>query len=134
MVGPGYSSRPEAGPSETDPWVKSPYLKAGSLYAAGTGQDENRSEVTALGLNYGLPTRYTSFIAVLKAVPIRTTTARDVDQPLLLPQNVSDLAVGGGMANAPEPELALLLSLLPTTASGLFPLVRHRPGGHRHER
>ncbi|MHC1743804.1 MAG: VIT domain-containing protein [Syntrophobacteraceae bacterium] len=92
-------------------WARSRIARL-SDYAAGTGHDENREEVTALGLNYSLLTRYTSFIAVLETVRNTNTPARDVDQPLPLPQNVSNFAVGGGMANAPEPELAFLIPLL----------------------
>lgn len=100
-------------------WARSRLARL-SDYAAGTGHDENRAEVTALGLNYSLLTRYTSFIAVLEKVRNTTTPAQDVDQPLPLPQNVSNLAVGGGMANAPEPELALLVPLLLLILTILF--------------
>ena len=51
-------------------------------------------EVTSLGLTYSLLTRYTSFIAVLEEVRNTTGQAADVDQPLPLPDGVSDLAVG----------------------------------------
>ena len=45
-----------------------------------------------------------------------------VTQPLNLPTGVSNLAVSGGCANVPEPELALLLVglLLFLTARGLY--------------
>jgi Ca-activated chloride channel family protein len=69
---------------------------------------EKRAEVTSLGLTYNLLTRYTSFIAVLEEVRNAGADARDVKQPLPLPQGVSNLAVGGGIVSVPEPELYVL--------------------------
>ncbi len=76
----------------------------------GSGQ---REAITALGLRYSLLTQYTSFIAVDQIV--RTSEAAvPVDQPLPLPQGVSNLAVGGevGAAVPSTPEPAAWLSLL----------------------
>jgi len=56
-------------------------------------------------LKYELLTAYTSFIAVHEKVRNQEGKAEEVDQPLPLPQGVSDLAV-------PEPELTLLLILV----------------------
>jgi Ca-activated chloride channel family protein len=52
-------------------------------------------EITDLGLKYSLMTAYTSFVAVdtVKRADGQVVT---VQQPLPLPQGVSDLAVGGG--------------------------------------
>jgi Ca-activated chloride channel family protein len=76
--------------------------------------DENiRQQVTHLGLAYQMLTRYTSFIAVHEKVRNTSAPAKDVAQPLPLPQHVSNLAVGG--RKAPEPEMALIAVLL-----GLF--------------
>ncbi len=73
--------------------------------------DENKAEVTKLGLQYNLLTKYTSFIAVQQLV--RTTGgSTDVAQPSPLPEGVSDMAVGGGMEVGPEPGLPLLLALV----------------------
>ena len=67
--------------------------------------DETRHAITTLGLTYELLTRYTSFVAVHEVV--RTDgSAETVDQPLPLPQGVSDYAVG-----VPEPGLPLLIVL-----------------------
>jgi len=67
-----------------------------------------------LGLSYGLLTRYTSFVAVQEVVRRTTEDADDVDQPLPLPEGVSDLAVG--VTAGPEPEIvwvcAIVLSML----------------------
>lgn len=61
------------------------------------------SNITALGLKYNLLTQYTSFIAVREMVR-NQGSADDVDQPLPLPEGVSDLAVGS------EPELLWLIT------------------------
>ncbi|MGD9835109.1 MAG: VIT domain-containing protein [Piscinibacter sp.] len=75
----------------------------------GSGQ---REAITALGLRYSLLTQYTSFIAVDEIVRI-SEAAVPVDQPLPLPQGVSNLAVGEVGAAVPStPEPGALLSLL----------------------
>ncbi len=68
------------------------------------GGDATRQTVTALGLKYELLTAYTSFVAVHEVVRNPDGSSPVVDQPLPLPQGVSDHAV-------PEPELRLLLAL-----------------------
>ncbi|QTN26089.1 VWA domain-containing protein [Rhizobacter sp. AJA081-3] len=75
----------------------------------GSGQ---RDAITALGLHYSLLTQYTSFIAIDQIV--RTSeVAVPVNQPLPLPQGVSNLAVGEVGAAVPStPEPAAWLSLL----------------------
>jgi Ca-activated chloride channel family protein len=75
----------------------------------GGESDETRLAVTNLGLTYELLTAYTSFVAVHEVVRNPGGAAKTVDQPLPLPQGVSDLAVGDSV---PEPELALLSGLL----------------------
>ena len=80
----------------------------------GSGQ---REAITALGLRYSLLTQYTSFIAVDEIVRA-SEAAVPVNQPLPLPQGVSNLAVGGetpvelGVAVPSTPEPAAWLSLL----------------------
>ncbi len=81
-----------------------------------------KDRITELGLKYGLLTQYTSFIAVDKVV--RNAAPQDsasVNQPLPMPQGVSDTAVDGGALGAevpstPEPEtlgaIAVVLSVL----------------------
>ncbi|MCB0666400.1 MAG: VWA domain-containing protein [Saprospiraceae bacterium] len=58
--------------------------------------DENRiSKVTALGLKYNLLTDYTSFIAIDEVEKVNTDgSITRIKQPLPLPQNVSNYAVG----------------------------------------
>jgi Ca-activated chloride channel homolog len=62
--------------------------------------DKRIKEVTDLGLTYNLLTTYTSFVAVdteIRNLDGRSTT---VNQPLPLPQGVSNYAVGGTMAGS----------------------------------
>jgi Ca-activated chloride channel family protein len=69
--------------------------------------DESVAAITSLGLTYGLLTRYTSFVAVQEVV--RTTDRADgVDQPLPLPEGVSDLAAG--VTRGPEPGLVWMVA------------------------
>jgi Ca-activated chloride channel family protein len=79
------------------------------------GSDDTRNAVTALGLKYELLTAYTSFVAVHEQVRNPDGSAQAVEQPLPMPQGVSDFAV-------PEPELPLMLALvvllLSLTAAG----------------
>ncbi|MDD3627476.1 MAG: hypothetical protein PHV06_09170, partial [bacterium] len=55
--------------------------------------EEVKKEVTALGLKYNLMTAYTSFVAVDKVIK-ETGEVVTVQQPLPLPEGVSNLAVG----------------------------------------
>ena len=73
--------------------------------------DGRKQEVMRLGLTYNLLTRYTSFVAIDELVR-RTPGASlpTVAQPSILPEGVSNLAVGGGdVATTPEPATAALL-------------------------
>lgn len=75
------------------------------LSDAGQETDETRAEVTKLGLTYELLTAYTSFIAVHDEVRNPNDPAKSVEQPLPMPEGVSDYAV-------PEPGLPLLIALV----------------------
>ncbi len=57
-------------------------------------QDERIREVTHLGLSYNLLTAYTSFVAVDNQRRLKDGKAVTVEQPLPLPEGVSDYAVG----------------------------------------
>ncbi|UCH16385.1 MAG: trypsin, partial [Burkholderiales bacterium] len=76
------------------------------------GGESQREPITALGLQYGLLTQYTSFIAVDERVRA-DQPAVAVNQPLPLPQGVSNLAVGAEVPSTPEPVawLAILVVL-----------------------
>jgi len=85
-------------------------MRLGRLTDFTSGEDdaETREQVTRLGLQYRMLTAHTSFVAVHQKVRNTAAPARDVNQPLPLPHNVSNLAVGG--RNVPEPGLGLLLA------------------------
>jgi Ca-activated chloride channel family protein len=81
------------------------------------GSDAQRKAITDLGLQYGLLTQYTSFLAVDQVVRNTQAAARpSVDQPSPLPQGVSNLAVGAEVPGTPEPAtwgaVIVLLSVL----------------------
>jgi Ca-activated chloride channel homolog len=101
----------EAEPSDDNRALRFLWARARVARLADFGgeTDETRRAVTALGLTYELLTAYTSFVAVHDVVRNPNDPARSVDQPLPLPQGVSDLAVGNAV---PEPELRLLLVLV----------------------
>lgn len=61
-----------------------------------------KAEVTQIGLDHHMITPYTSFIAVLDVVRNPEGDATDVDQPLPLPLEVSNLAVGYRIGSEPE--------------------------------
>ena len=78
-----------------------------------TGDEEHRSAIVALGLQYSLLTQHTSFVAVDQVVrasnPDGTLT---VDQSLPLPKGVSNLAVGeAAVPGTPEPATWALLAV-----------------------
>jgi len=77
------------------------------------GGNLQREAITSLGLRYSLLTNYTSFIAVDRIVRSADTPSLAVDQPLPLPQGVSNAAVGAAVPSTPEPAawLALLVAL-----------------------
>ena len=86
-------------------------IAALSDFSAHEESEDERREITRLGLDHGLLTRHTSFVAVLQEVRNAGGEGKGVDQPLPLPQGVSDLAVGDGNAQGDEPGLLLLATL-----------------------
>ena len=77
------------------------------------GGNGQREAITQLGLQYSLLTNYTSFIAVDRIVRVADTPSTAVNQPLPLPQGVSNAAVGAAVPSTPEPAawVALLVAL-----------------------
>lgn len=73
--------------------------------------EATRQEITELGLKYSMMTPYTSFIAVIDTIRNTAGNSTDVNQPLPLPLNVSDLAVGGSYISGSEPGDILLICL-----------------------
>jgi len=59
------------------------------------GTDEYKPEIIELGLKYNLLTSYTSFIAIDNDIRNKEGNSTTVHQPLPLPEDVSDMAVGG---------------------------------------
>ena len=75
--------------------------------------EEEKEEVTALGLHYGLLTEFTSFIAVRHTISNPGLDGLPVSQPLPMPDGVADTAIGGGsMQTGSEPGLFALAALL----------------------
>ncbi|MEP2058831.1 MAG: VIT and VWA domain-containing protein [Maribacter litoralis] len=56
--------------------------------------EDVKAEVVALGLKYNLLTNYTSFVAVDEAIVNKDGTLKKVKQPLPMPKNVNNSAVG----------------------------------------
>ena len=71
-----------------------------SDYIALRSTDERIETVTQLGLNYNLLTAYTSFVAVDSKIRVENGQAVTVNQPLPMPQGVSNQAVGGNQPMA----------------------------------
>ena len=83
------------------------------------GGSAQKASITELGLQYGLLTSYTSFIAIDHRVRnSNPALGAEADQPLPMPQGVSEAAVGGALGAAvpstPEPATwaALAVALL----------------------
>ena len=98
-------------------WARSRIAEL-SDYGFGQADADRISNITSLGLKYNLLTQYTSFIAVREVVRNAQGPADDVDQPLPLPEGVSDLAVGS------EPELVWLIAA--SIAIALMTMLRWR--------
>jgi Ca-activated chloride channel family protein len=91
------------------------------------GGSAQRDAITALGLQHSLLTQYTSFIAVDHVVRNPGGNAASVDQPLPLPQGVSNHAIGTAVPSTPEPAAWLaLLVVLSLVAAGVAHARRHR--------
>jgi Ca-activated chloride channel homolog len=80
-----------------------------SDFGPATPSQDRIGEITSLGLTYSLLTKYTSFIAVHEVVRRASDGADDVDQPLPLPEGVSDRAVG--VTSGAEPELIWVMAV-----------------------
>ena len=98
-------------------------------YNTGLEEDDSiKKEVTQLGLKYSMMTPYTSFVAVMEEVRNPDGAGRDVDQPLPLPQGVSDLSVGGGYTIGSEPGTMILVPAATAIIAGNI-LIRSRQKG-----
>lgn len=61
-------------------------------------REDTKAEVTALGLQYNLATQYTSFVAVDEQVVNKGGVLKTIKQPLPMPKNVTNSAVGAAAA------------------------------------
>ncbi|HOC16838.1 MAG TPA: VIT domain-containing protein [Vicinamibacterales bacterium] len=68
---------------------------AGTEAGATGAEAARKAAITKLGLEYGLLTEYTSFVAIDQRRRRQDGRLETVKQPLPLPEGVSDLAVGG---------------------------------------
>ena len=102
-------------------WARTRLSRLSDLASVEEDQ-ETRGQVTQLGLRYNLLTAYTSFVAVHEVVRNISSPAEDVDQPLPLPHQVSNLAVGSH--NVPEPEMGFILTVL--AAAGAITALRRK--------
>jgi Ca-activated chloride channel family protein len=89
-------------------WARSRIARL-SDFNFGREDEEAAREITSLGLTYSLLTAHTSFIAVLEEVRNAAGSGSDVNQPLPLPDGVSDLAVGDRYGSGAEPGFWALL-------------------------
>ncbi|MBI2377828.1 MAG: TonB family protein [Deltaproteobacteria bacterium] len=80
-------------------WARHRIRTLGDLEALGEAGTEQ--SITALGLTYGLMSAYTSFVAVDSQVRNAGGESQTVDQPLALPEGVSNNAIGSAMPMAP---------------------------------
>ena len=64
------------------------------------GSDEYKPEIIKLGLKYNLLTSYTSFLAIDTDIRNKEGNSTTVNQPLPLPEGVSDMAVNGVVVTA----------------------------------
>lgn len=74
-------------------------------YGLNKDNPDVKEEVTQLGLTYNMLTPYTSFIAVVETIRNPEGNATDTSQPLPLPLEVSDFALGGYMLGCEPAEL-----------------------------
>jgi Ca-activated chloride channel family protein len=107
-------------------WARSRISRI-SDYSTSQKNSRGKEDIISLGLKYNLLTSFTSFVAVDEIVRNPNQNSKDVKQPLTLPKNVSNSAVGGGMKSVPEPGILILAAmLLLSMAPSLFRRIRDR--------
>ncbi len=89
-------------------WARHRIAELGD-YNKYASNSKRKAEITQLGLTYNLLTAHTSFIAVDEVKVNPQGKSHKLKQPLPLPKGVSNLAVGGIVATAPEPGVMSLL-------------------------
>jgi Ca-activated chloride channel family protein len=110
-----------------------PYLWARSrveqLMDYGIAMDEDtiervRKEVTQIGLDYSMLTQFTSFIAVTEEVRNTGNSAKDVDQPLPLPHNVSNFSIGSYTSGSEPGTVAMIVIAIFMAMIGVMRLLK----------
>ncbi|MBP3543134.1 MAG: trypsin, partial [Lachnospiraceae bacterium] len=81
-------------------------------YGLNKNNPDIKVELTELGLTYSILTPYTSFIAVLDTVRNPDGNATDTDQPLPLPLEVSNFALGGYLFGSEPTDFLLPTALV----------------------
>lgn len=94
-------------------------------YGLNKNNPDVKAEVTQLGLTYNILTPYTSFIAVTETIRNPDKNSTDVDQPLPLPLEVSNFAIGGYLFGS-EPSEIILIALLLLMIAAQIPCIRRR--------
>lgn len=94
-------------------------------YGLNDDNPDVKEEVTQLGLTYSMLTPYTSFIAVIETVRNPDKNSKDVKQPLSLPLEVSNFALGGYLFGS-EPSEILLITAFVLIMLLQLPCVRKR--------
>lgn len=82
-------------------------VEALTAYGYAAADERTKAEITKIGLAHNMVTPYTSFVAVAETVRNPKGESTDVDQPLPLPQGVSNYAVGGYLFGAEPGEVLL---------------------------
>lgn len=96
-----------------------------------TEYDPNiKEEITKIGLNYSMMTPYTSFIAVVETVRNTTGDGTDVDQPLPMPSQVSNLAIGRFTVGSEPGETVLFFMMLTGIMAGALLHLRKKALSH----
>ena len=90
-------------------WARGRVAALGDFGLTGSAE-AHRADIVALGLKYSLLTPFTSFVAVHEVVRNPGGAGNAVNQPLPLPEGVTNAAVG--MAQGSEPELVFVLLAL----------------------
>jgi len=82
-------------------WARERIRTLSDYASTGYGvNDEYKPEIIELGLKYNLLTSYTSFIAIDNDIRNKNGNSTTVNQPLPLPEGVSDMAVSGVVVTA----------------------------------
>ena len=90
------------------------------------GGQRQKEAITALGLEYGLLTPYTSFVAIDQRVRHADAAGTPtVDQPSPLPEGVSALSIGAEVPSTPEPSAWLALAVVGVVVVATV-VARHR--------